>query len=86
MDYHTIFPFDDDRDDYRTAITNENLTFIAKNQVRKYGSWKFFMPDYLNAYNLADIVEQHEIATEEAWAEYLDAQERAENGNQTTGT
>jgi hypothetical protein len=44
------------------------------------------MFDPMDSLNLQAILDQAEINAELAYAEYLDAQERAENGNQTTGS
>ena len=83
MEYYSIFPFPQDRADYRIAQLCELTNQIAKGNVRKYSSWKFFMLDPLGVYDLPALLEQAEIQSELAFAEYLDAQERAENGNQT---
>jgi hypothetical protein len=86
IEYHSIFPYEGDRADYRMATLAELMNQIAKGNIRKFGSWKFFMPDYLGTLTdeLKAIVDQADMAAEEAWANILDAQERAENGNQTT--
>lgn len=82
IDYHQIFPFDDDRADFRMAKTLEMLNSVAKGFVQKQGSWKFFMPDYLNEFNLAEMLEQRRIQQEIAYAEYLETLDN--DGNQTS--
>ena len=44
------------------------------------------MFDPLDSLNLQAIIDMNEINMEQAWVDYIDAQERAENGNQTTGS
>lgn len=68
------------------AKTLEVLNKIAKGYVAKYGSWKFFMPDYLNELHIPELIGQAEINAELSYAEYLDAIDRSGNGNQTTGS
>ncbi len=44
------------------------------------------MLDRSGVYDLQAIVDQNEINLEMAWANYLEAQERADDGNQITGS
>ena len=84
MNYFHLFPFEGEWADWRMAQLAELTNNIAKGNIRKYGSWKFFVLDPLNKYDLKGAIEQAEVNAELAYAEALEAQERAENGNQTT--
>jgi hypothetical protein len=86
MEYYGIFPFPQDREDFRMARICEAINQTAKGLAMQQGSWKFFMPDYLRELDLQEVLDQIDINREMAWAAYIDSQERANDGNQTSGT
>ena len=73
MDYFGIFPFTQDREDFRMARLAEALNNIPQGRAIKDATWMFFMPDYLGDIQRQIEVdeEQRQINMELAWAARL---------------
>lgn len=74
MEYFTIYPFTQDREDYRMARILEMINNATQNLGFRNKTWEFFLPDYLGVRDR----EQEQIDAEIAFAnQYTEALRRA---------
>jgi hypothetical protein len=78
MEYFTIYPFAEDREDFRMARILEMLNNSVQGLGFRGKTWEFFLPDYLGVRDRAAEREQEQIDAEIAFAnKYGEALRRA---------
>lgn len=78
MEYFGIYPFTQDREDFRTARILEMLNNSVQNLGFRGKTWEFFLPDYLGIRDRVAETEQEQINAERVFAQkYQEAMQRA---------
>lgn len=79
MEYFKVYPFTQDREDFRMARILEMINNSTQSMGFKNKTWDFFLPDYLGMIDKAAIAEQEQIDAERAFVHrYQEAMRQAQ--------